>query len=251
MKFSEWYYREKINFALDRIEFTGDKVFDLGFGHGGILKLMENDGWTTAGVEPDQSLFQYAKNKLQLSHIHQVVFDENFDCESEQGLVVSNHTFEHIADLDSTMKGLIKMMRPGGYMLTVIPTYFRNRSPLSKLWMNAGHYSMFNHRSLSQLCARYGLEEVAYTYRGWRKEIDDLWHLARFTGEQIEPTLFYEDPEEVESYVNFWNPLNSIMYWPLHGPVGSFAKRRAAKLGIGKTIQKIRSQLAGKRGRAA
>ena len=97
---------KKINFALDRIEFTADKVFDLGFGHGGILKLMENDGWTTAGVEPDQSLFQYAKNKLQLSHIHQVVFDENFDCESEQGLVVSNHTFEHIADLDSTMKGV-------------------------------------------------------------------------------------------------------------------------------------------------
>ena len=35
MKFAEWYYREKIDFALDRMEFTQDKVFDLGFGHGG------------------------------------------------------------------------------------------------------------------------------------------------------------------------------------------------------------------------
>jgi len=232
MKFAEWYYREKIDFALDRMEFTQDKVFDLGFGHGGILKMLELEGWQPAGVEPDENLFSFAKETLGLSGIYKTIFDESFNDESNIGLVVSNHTMEHVADLDSVMKGISKMIRPGAYMLTVIPTYYRNRSSLSRRWMNASHYSMFNHRSLGQLSAKFGFEEVAYSYRGWWKEIDDLWYLARYTGEPIAAEQFYEVPEEVEYYVNVRNPINSVLHWPVHGPHMNIVKRRIRKIGL-------------------
>lgn len=247
LKFAEWYYREKVAFALDRIDVKQGRVFDLGFGHGGILKMLELEGWTTFGVEPDETLFQFATETLNLQNVRPAIFDENFDGAADVDLVVSNHTMEHVADLDSVMKGIKKIVRPGAYMLTVIPTYYRNRSPLSRRWMNASHYSMFNHRSLGQLSAKYGFEPVAHTYRGWRKEIDDLWYLARYTGNTASPSQFYENPEEVDFYINFRNLANSVLHWPLHGPAAQFVKKRWRKLGVEKTVTKVRARLANKK----
>ena len=128
----------------------------------------------------------------------------------------SNHGFEHLADLDSVMRAVARLLKPGGHIFTAVPTYFLNRSRLSKQWMNSAHYSLFTHRSLNQLFARYGIEEVYHSYRGWYKEIDDLWHVACFRGSAADPTVFFEDPRAVQRYVNVLNPLRSIIYAPIY-----------------------------------
>ena len=86
-------------------------------------------------------------------------------------------------------------------MFTAVPTYYQNRSKMSLEWMNAMHYSLFTHKSLDQLCARHGLEPVAHTYRGSTKFIDEVWHVARFTGRPTAPEAHYEDAHQVARYV--------------------------------------------------
>jgi 2-polyprenyl-3-methyl-5-hydroxy-6-metoxy-1,4-benzoquinol methylase len=179
-------------------------------------------GWQVYGVEPDKHLFDYATNHLGITSIQNTILDSNTEIGEQVDLVFSNHAFEHFADLDQVMLGIQKILKLGGYVFTAIPTYYQNRSDLSLQWMNAGHYSIFTHKSLNQLFAKYGFEEVNHTYRGWNKEIDDLWHLAKFTGVTTAENLFYEDPYKVKSYINITNPINSIINYPVYS---NYAKR--------------------------
>lgn len=222
--FARWYYLEKIQYAIANANLKDSgKVFDIGAGHGGVLKVFCQDlGWQVYGVEPDKNLFDYATNHLGITSIQNTILDSNTEIGEQVDLVFSNHAFEHFADLDQVMLGIQKILKPGGYVFTAIPTYYQNRSDLSLQWMNAGHYSMFTHKSLNQLFAKYGFEEVTHTYRGWNKEIDDLWHLAKFTGVTTAENLFYEDPYKVKSYINITNPINSIINYPVYS---NYAKR--------------------------
>ncbi len=218
IEFARWYYLDKIKYAISmsNLEKAG-KVFDIGAGYGGVLKIFSQDlGWQVYGVEPDSYLFDYATNYLGLNSIQNTILDGNIEIDDQVDLVFSNHSFEHFADLDQVMLGIQKILKPGGYVFTAIPTYYKNRSNLSLQWMNAAHYSMFTDKSLNQLFSKYGFEEVTHTYRGWNKEIDDLWHLARFTGVSIEPNLFYECDSKVKNYININNPINSIINYPIY-----------------------------------
>jgi hypothetical protein len=82
--------------------------------------------------------------------------------------------------------------------------------------MNSAHYSLFTHNSLNNLLARYGFEEVAHTYCGWGKEVDDLWYLAKFTGKPGEPKMYFEEPKRVSRYLNVINPLRSLILYPVY-----------------------------------
>ena len=218
LEFAHWYYDEKIDYVT---RFSGLKVgtvCDIGFGHGGALRLFQDRGWKSLGTEPDARLFQFAKNIAGLSEISNCLFKSDIDLANQVDLIFSNHTFEHLADLDDVMLGIRKVLKPGGHIFTAIPTYYRNRTTNSKGWMNSAHYSLFTHRSLNQLFARYGMEEIAHTYRGFTKEFDEFWHVARYTGRTIEPEQFFENPARVNFYMAVVNPLNSLRYFPLDSP---------------------------------
>lgn len=216
MRFARWYYTEKIDYAISASKLTSGCVFDIGCGRGGVLKLFEERGWETFGVEPDPNLAGYANNTLGLSCVQQGIVDRNFKMTKKMDLVFSNHAFEHFANLDDVMKGLQNIIKPGGYLFIAIPTYFGNKSSLSKRWMNSSHYSLFTHRSLSNLLVRYGFEEVGHTYSGWKKEVDDLWYVARFTKAIEDPTVYFEDPWAVWRYLHVVNPLRSLLFYPVY-----------------------------------
>src|SRR2546425_2572805 len=170
LEFARWYYSEKIDFAITHARLECGRVFDIGCGQGEVLKLCEERGWKAYGVEPDQVLSNYAIDELGLSGVRQGILDRHFEPEEKVDLIFSNHAFEHFADLDEIMRGVKKIVRPSGYLFIVVPTYLKNKSSLSKRWMNSAHYSLFTHNSLNNLLSRPGFEEVTHTYHGWRKE---------------------------------------------------------------------------------
>ena len=221
LDFATWYYTEKVNFALAKTGLPGGRVFEIGAGLGGSLRLFRDRGWTGLGVEPDPSQAKFATQMLKLDGVRQGLVDDSLRLDAKVDLIFSNHAFEHLADLDAVMRAVTRILKPGGYIFTAVPTYYMNRSRLSKAWMNSAHYSLFTHRSLNQLFARYGLEEVCHTYRGWHKEIDDLWHVGRLRGPAMEPAAFYEDARKVQRYVNVYNPLRSALYAPIYAGYAS------------------------------
>lgn len=215
-QFGRWYYSEKLAFARKHSGLSTGSVFDIGVGYGHWLRLLSTQGWRVHGVEPDGHVAEFARSMVGPG-VRTGILDASTDLGEQVDLVVSNHAFEHFAELDEVMRGIRNILRPGGWIFTVIPTYYRNRSRTSLEWMNAAHYSMFTHRSLGQLFARHGIETVAWTYRGWRKEIDDLWLIGRRTEATLDPASFHEDPETVRRYVNVVNPRRSLVRRPLYG----------------------------------
>lgn len=214
--FAGWYFGEKIDYAIRQSGLSSGAVFDIGCGRGGVLKLFEQRGWKPYGVEPDGNLAEFAIRQLGLSGVRQGLLDSRFEPLEPVDLIFSNHAFEHFADLDEVMQGIRKLLKPGGYIFTVVPTYMKNRSSLSKLWMNSAHYSMFTHASLNNLFARYGFEEVAHTYSGWNKEIDDLWHIARYTGVPSDPRAHFESPAAIDHYLRVTNPARTAAFYPIY-----------------------------------
>ena len=216
VSFAYWYYKEKVDYALTKSGLTRGRVFEIGCGLGGALKVFSDYGWDCYGVEPDAFLAEFARAELGLTGVRTGLLDAAFQLPDKVDLIFSNHAFEHVADLDDLMRGVCNILRPGGFIFTAIPTYYSNRSRLSKLWMNSAHYSLFTARSLEQLFARHGIQEVEHTYRGWRKEIDDLWHLGHYTGASLDAGAFFEEPRAVQRYVNVINPIRSALYFPFY-----------------------------------
>jgi SAM-dependent methyltransferase len=222
LDFARWYYTEKVEYALAAAGARTGRVFEVGCGLGGALWLFKERGWTPLGVEPDPAQAGFCAQTMELAGVRQGLVDASLSLDEKVDLVFSNHAFEHLADLNSVMKGITRVLKPGGHIFTAVPTYYRNRSRVSKEWMNSAHYSLFTHRSLNQLMAYHGFEEVRHTYRGWRKEIDDVWHVARYTGTASKPEAQYEDPRAVQRYINFYNPIRSAAYAPVYA---GYAKR--------------------------
>ena len=69
---------------------------------------------------------------------------------------------------------------------------------------------------MNLLLSKYGLEEVRHTYRGWSTEVDDLWHVAKYSKINIDREKYFEQPEDVKRYINIINPLRSLIYFPIY-----------------------------------
>lgn len=215
-EFAEWYYGAKVAYASAKTALQCGTVFDLGCGYGPALHVFRARGWRVLGIEADPECCEFARNQLGLDGVRCGVLTSETEPSGAIDIVFSNHAFEHFADLEDVMLGIKRILKPGGWVVTAVPTYYRNRSSLSKQWMNSGHYSLFTHCSLSHLLAKYGFEVVDYTYRGWNVEMDELWHVARYTGIQGNQAEFYEDPIRVQRYLQFINPLRSLVYFPAY-----------------------------------
>jgi len=249
LEFSEWYYRQKAEWAIAATGLKTGTVFDIGCGYGGALKVFERLGWRCTGVESDKRLHAFATGELGLTRVRNDILRPDLRLDKQVDLVFSNHAFEHFADLPGVMAGIRGILKPGGVVCTIVPTYYCNRSGTSRRWMNSSHYSLFTHRSLNRLFAGHGLSEIQHTYRGWRREIDDLWHLARLDEAPVAAQAQREDPRQVQRYLNVINPLRTIAWSPFY----SFYQQRvtaasAAKLLLtspGRFVAKVRRRIAG------
>lgn len=211
-KFSEWYYGDKIKYIIEKTGIKKGRVFDIGFGHGGALAVFKDLGWETYGVESDTRLFDFAQSNYQLTHVQNDILHRDLVISEKMDVIFSNHAFEHFADLPSVMDGIKKMCHDKTYIFTCVPTYYSNRSSLSLQWMNSAHYNMFTHLSLNALFSDACLQERHHTYRGFLKEVDELWHLSQKVPYGIDPVQYYVPGVEVKKYIEVINPARTKIF---------------------------------------
>lgn len=211
-------YDDNHAFLARHLPLTTGAVVDIGCGYGLAMVPLQKSGWRCYGIEPDAVYASVAREDLGLTGVQVGLADENLALPEQVDLVMSHHAFEHVADLEGVMKGVTRSTKPGGYFFARLPTYYRNRSRMSKLYMNSGHYSMFTHASLMQLLSRFGYEYVAHQYlsKAGIGVTDDFMLLARYTGKLGQASTWYESPAWVKFYVNVVNPLRSVLFSPVY-----------------------------------
>jgi SAM-dependent methyltransferase len=131
-------------------DWRGKRVLEVGCGHGALSVQMAQAGATVLGVDLDKGRIDFANRNLSEHFpdlLNKVTFravdaltlptDEPFD------IIVSKDTFEHVADLKLLMKGLGRLLAPGGKLYAGFsPLYYspfgdHRRAGLKLPWLHA------------------------------------------------------------------------------------------------------------------
>lgn len=153
------YYAKKIKRFI-----KSGKLLDVGAAAGFILKGFENKGWSGVGVEPNRSMAEYAAKEVgvnvQTGTIETVKLENPFD------LVVLIQVMAHIYDLHTSIKNIVKYLKPGGYVL--VETWNKDSLTARVFGKNWHEYSppgtlnYFSKKSLNRLFAQFDFSKVAH-----------------------------------------------------------------------------------------
>lgn len=93
---------------------SGKAFLNFGAGHGGVSILMAQNGVTVVNVEPNGFADLYEKDWSTVQTIAEVS-DNSID------LCYGSHSLEHVADLDSVISHLERVLRPPGWVFWEVP----------------------------------------------------------------------------------------------------------------------------------
>ena len=138
-------------------------VFDVGAAAGFILNGLTQTGWNGKGIEPNDTMAQYARQSLNLDVktgiFEQYTSDEKFD------LVSMIQVIAHFYDVRQAIDVARSLLHQDGLLL--IETWDRASFPARILGENWHEYSppsvvnWFSADSLKQLVEQFGFEEIA------------------------------------------------------------------------------------------
>ena len=134
--FERIFHRFRISPWLNRIDYGGKKVLDVGCNTGILLIPLLEKGVDIVGVDISKSDIKKAKEKLKgnnfssdkasVADAKNLPFEENsFD------MVLLSDILEHVSKPESVAKEAYRVVRPGGYILATVPN---QRHPVVKFF---------------------------------------------------------------------------------------------------------------------
>jgi SAM-dependent methyltransferase len=157
-----WWYRgrrEVIRAELDALPLGADaQVLDAGCGSGRTMQELEDYG-TVRGIELDADAAELARSRghgeVTVGRLEQLPWsDGTFD------LITSLDVIEHTPDDRATLAELLRVCRPGGWLIVTVPAY-------QALWSSHDianhHYRRYARRSLRLASAEAGWQVVRVT----------------------------------------------------------------------------------------
>ncbi|MEE3329279.1 MAG: class I SAM-dependent methyltransferase [Myxococcota bacterium] len=138
-----------------------NRLLDVGCGSGLLLARMRSMGWDIAGVEPDASGAQAARQRLPGAEIFSDIADAPaaaFDA------IVSSHVVEHLADPQVTLSGCLRALKPGGRIVISTPNpTSAGAARFGSSWLHwdpPRHLQLFGSSNLAALLERVGFSDV-------------------------------------------------------------------------------------------
>ena len=140
---------------------------DIGCATGALLEHLRTLGWQVQGVELCPPAARYGiecrRLPIHIGTIEQAAFPpQSFS------IVHSSHVIEHVAEPRSFLTEIARILRPGGYLITVTPDSDGLQARLTGArWRSAiaDHLSLFSARNLRRLLQESGLQPLVK--RSW------------------------------------------------------------------------------------
>ena len=171
--------RERLEALLNRLEpyrQTG-RILDVGCSAAFFLTVARERGWQPQGAEIAQWAVEFSRQELGLDVFHGPLQAAAFPA-NQFDVVFSSHVMEHIADPLSLLTEMVRVLRPGGVHVTVVPTQFASPSwKLARRFIGDPppiHSSFYTQQTYEAFLKKAGLEIVCSEYNVELSRLRDL-----------------------------------------------------------------------------
>jgi SAM-dependent methyltransferase len=154
---NEW----KLQALLDRLEpfRKTNRLLDVGCSAAFFLKLARDRKWDVQGVEVSDFGVTFSREELGIPVFQGLLQDAHFPDESFDA-AFSSHVIEHVGYPVTLLQEMKRVLRPGGALITVLPTQFASPSyRFFRKWTGEGpprHVSYFTKRVFEDRLRRLG-----------------------------------------------------------------------------------------------
>lgn len=165
-----------------------NKLLDVGFGAGTILKAAREKKWDVFGVEVSKPAIEYAKSQgFEVFHgeLQKAPYPENsFD------VVTASEIIEHLSDTKSVLQGVFRILRPGGLFWATSPsarglTY----QAIGLSWTNVAppeHIQLFSKQGINKMLREIGFTKIEVKTHALNPfEIINFWR-SKFSSKKDE-----------------------------------------------------------------
>lgn len=111
------------------------RLFELGAAGGFLLEAARRRGWEVAGVELSPVAARYARDELHLDVFEGQLADAPWPAGSFD-LAVADNVLEHTTDPLAVLRDLRRLLRPGGQLVVIVPSYVN--SAFFRAFLTAG-----------------------------------------------------------------------------------------------------------------
>ncbi len=139
------------------------RIVDVGCATGGLLATFQKNGYRNIlGIDPSPLCSRTAQ-KLYGIRVENRPVSEIAEFKSSFDLVILNSVLEHIRDLDSSLKTLWDLLKPGGLIWIEVPdvTRFAELTSVAFQQFSMEHINFFSSKSLTNLMQKNGFEVEA------------------------------------------------------------------------------------------
>lgn len=199
---AEW-HRQRARPILDYLKpyQKSGSLLEVGCAAGFFLKIAEEDGWQTRGVEIMAPAVEYARTRLNLDVLQGTLDSASF-ADASFDVVVMIETIEHLLDPASELREAYRILRPDGaiwvatpnlnsVMLRVFGTDWSVLSP-------SEHLFYFTEKTLAQMLKQVGFRTVQF-----------IWHFEGQPLLEIMNPYNTNHPRSWRSRVIKWSILTS------------------------------------------
>lgn len=127
------------------------KILDIGTGPGTGLRAFKDRGWEAIGFEPDPARAKIAVQQ----HGIRIIDGQLDELQERFDFVALIHTLEHMHSLNDFLNGVVKCVKPGGYIYIEVPDLFHFVNWRDALYLE--HMGNFSIENLIFLGSRLGL----------------------------------------------------------------------------------------------
>jgi SAM-dependent methyltransferase len=159
-------HRSRIR-SIERLLGGPGSVLDIGCGPGVLINQMRSRGWRVRGTERSPSAAQQARDVFHLD-VSAVDVEELVATGATYDAVVLWHVAEHLHTPEVTVRGIARLLRPGGVLLVAVPNFGSPEARIGRAgWFHLDvprHLVHFTPATLTAILDAMGFRPVKVTH---------------------------------------------------------------------------------------